>query len=204
LGGEKMSKSLGNLVTIDDFLAAHDADVFRFIVLNSSYRGPLTYTEDVVEQAERGLERLHSALRPALPGAKGAPALESLEKQVQSAREGFISAMDDDFNSAGALGNLFDLVRAVNQARSDGATDAELRPAQALMRELTGVLGLRMHQPGEQSQAAGGFIDLLLEVRGEIRKQKLWALSDLIRDRLKALGVVIEDSREGSSWRYEK
>jgi cysteinyl-tRNA synthetase len=73
LSGEKMSKSVGNLVTIDEFLEKHDADVFRFVVLNSSYRGPLTYTDDVVEQAERGLERLRSALRPPLPGARGAP-----------------------------------------------------------------------------------------------------------------------------------
>ena len=204
LGGEKMSKSTGNLVTIDEFLAEHDPDVFRFIVLNASYRGPLTYTDDVVEQAERGLERLHSALRPMLPGAKGAPetALQALQKQVAATGEGFITAMDDDFNTAGALGNLFDLVRAVNQARSEGANDAELQPAQDKLRELAGVLGLRLAS-SEQQQAADPFVDLLLEVRAEIRKQKLWQLSDLIRDRLKELGVVIEDSKEGSSWRYE-
>ncbi len=205
LGGEKMSKSTGNLVTIDEFLAEHDPDVFRFIVLNASYRGPLTYTDDVVEQAERGLERLHSALRPMLPGAKGAPetALQALQKQVAATGEGFITAMDDDFNTAGALGNLFDLVRAVNQARSEGANDAELQPAQDKLRELAGVLGLRLASSEQQQQAADPFVDLLLEVRAEIRKQKLWQLSDLIRDRLKELGVVIEDSKEGSSWRYE-
>lgn len=204
LSGEKMSKSIGNLVTIDDFLKKHDADVFRFVVLNASYRGPLTYTDEVVEQAERGLERLHSALRPALPGAKGAPeaALQALEKQCQATREGFEKAMDDDFNTAGALGQLFDLVRAVNQARADGANDDQLKPAQDLLRELAGVLGLRLAQREQGRQAADPFIDLLVEVRGEIRKQKLWALSDLIRDRLKELGVVIEDSKEGSTWRY--
>lgn len=205
LGGEKMSKSVGNLVTIDEFLTHHDADVFRYVVLNSSYRGPLTYTDDVVQQAERGLERLHSALRPAQPGAAGAPegSLQALQKQTEATREGFLNAMDDDFNSAGALGNLFDLVRAVNQARADGATGDQLHPAQALMRELTGVLGLRMAEAAQQQQAADPFIDLLVEVRSEIRKQKLWALSDLVRNRLKELGVTIEDSKEGSSWRYE-
>jgi cysteinyl-tRNA synthetase len=206
LSGEKMSKSIGNLVTIDDFLARNDADVFRFVVLNSGYRGPLTYTEDVVQQAKRGLERLHSALRPALPGAISAAdaALAALDAACRAVREGFEAAMDDDFNSAGAMGVLFEHVRAVNQARADGATDAQLRPAQDTLRELAGVLGLRLPAAEQTQQAADPFVDLLLEVRMEIRKQKLWALSDLIRNRLKDLGVVIEDNREGSSWRYEK
>ncbi len=205
LGGEKMSKSVGNLVTIDQFLSEHDADVMRFLVLNSSYRGPLTYTDEVVEQAEHALDRLHSALRPALPGAKGAPEelQQALHNQMQATREGFISTMDDDFNTAGALGNLFDLVRSINQARADGATDEQLKPAQDLMRELTGVLGLRLAEPEQEPQAADPFIDLLIEVRGEARKQKLWALSDQIRDRLNALGVIIEDTKEGSTWRYQ-
>ena len=205
LGGEKMSKSLGNLVTIDEFLSQHDADAFRFMVLNSNYRGPLTYTDEVVEQSERGLERLRSALRPALPGAAGAPeaSLKALNAQCEATREGFLNAMDDDFNTAGALGQLFDLVRVTNQARADGATEAELQPAQALLRELTGVLGLRLAQPEQEQQAADPFIDLLVEIRTELRKQKLWALSDQVRDRLDALGVTIEDSKEGSTWRYQ-
>ena len=93
LGGEKMSKSLGNLVTIEDFLAKHDADVLRLMVLNSAYRSPLTYTDEVVEQSERALERLRSALRPALPGAKGLAADgrdRRWRKQVEAAKAGFI------------------------------------------------------------------------------------------------------------------
>lgn len=109
--------------------------------------------------------------------------------------------MDDDFNSAGALGAIFDFVRAINTARDAGATDAQLKPAQDTLRELTGVLGLRLAEK-TGSGDADRFIDLLLEVRSEARKQKLWALSDLIRDRLKELGVTVEDSREGSTWRY--
>jgi cysteinyl-tRNA synthetase len=205
LGGEKMSKSLGNLVSIDDFLARHDADVLRFMVLNSNYRGPLTYTEEIVQQSERGLERLHSGLRPALPGAGGAPAssLRTLQDQMTATREGFENAMDDDFNTAGALGQLFDLVRVINQSRADGANTEQLQPAQSLLRQMAGVLGLRLAQPEQQEQAADPFIDLLVEVRAELRKQKLWQLTDLIRNRLGELGVVIEDSKDGSSWRYQ-
>jgi len=207
LSGEKMSKSLGNLITIEEFLANHEGDVFRMVILNSSYRGPLTYTEDVAQQAERGLERLRSALRPALPGSTGADAsaLDVLSAQVQTAQTSFVDAMDDDFNTAGALAVLFELVRVINQTRAVGATDAQLQPAQACLSELMGVLGLHPTSAAAQSTGqADAFIDLLLELRKELRQQKLWALSDRIRDRLTELGVTIEDSKEGSSWRWSR
>jgi cysteinyl-tRNA synthetase len=204
-GGEKMSKSLGNLVSIEEFLTQHDADVIRMMVLNSGYRNPLTYSDEIVEQTERALERLKSALRTQLPGAKGLnPAgLEALGKLAATARAGFTEAMDDDFNSSGALASLFELVRGVNQARADGASDAELAEAQAALRELAGVLGLRLTTDESQPQAAAPFIDLLIEIRAELRKQKLWAMSDLVRDRLTQLGVTLEDSKEGTHWRIQ-
>ena len=205
LGGEKMSKSLGNLVTIEDFLAMHSADALRFMVLNSGYRGPLTFNDDVIEQAEKGVERLSSALKPSLPGAKGAPeaSLASLNQQVAITENAFIEAMDDDFNTAGALAALFELVPVINQARADGATAEELQHAQGRLKELDGVLGLTLQKAQKSGGEAGPFIDLLLEVRAELRKQKLWALSDLVRDRLKALGVTLEDSKEGSTWHFD-
>jgi len=205
-GGEKMSKSLGNLVTIDEFLARHDADVLRLMVLNSGYRAPLTFNDEVIEQTERALERLKSALRPALPGAAGisAEAVKALEEAARAARAGFEEAMDDDFNTSGALSHLFELVRAINTARTEGATDEQLAVGQNVLRELAGVLGLRLRMEEGKPQEAAPFIDLLVEVRSELRKQKLWALSDMIRDRLAALGVTLEDTREGTLWRYEK
>ena len=205
LGGEKMSKSLGNLVTIEDFLAKHDADVMRLMVLNSGYRNPLTFNDEVIEQTERALERLKSALRPALPGAKGVSeeAVQALGKRAGEAKESFLAAMGDDFNTSGGLSNVFELVRATNQARADGATDEQLGAAQAMVRELAGVLGLRLRMEQQQAQAADGFINLLVEVRGELRKQKMWALSDVVRTRLLELGVTFEDSKEGTPWRYQ-
>jgi cysteinyl-tRNA synthetase len=202
LGGEKMSKSLGNLVSIEDFLSRHSADALRLTILNSGYRGPLTFTEDVIGQSERGLDRLHSALRPELPGAKGSPNLAVLEQQVKVTRENFVEAMDDDFNSAGALAVLFDLVREINQARADGATNADLKPAQDLLCELAGVLGLTMKEAVTGDQTAKPFIDLLVELRLELRKQKQYALGDLVRQRLTKLGVILEDSKEGTTWRW--
>jgi len=205
LGGEKMSKSLGNLITIEEFLVRHSGDAMRMTVLNSAYRNPLTFNDEVIAQSEKALERLRSALRPALPGATGAPqqAMESLQARLDAAKAGFIESMDDDFNTAGALGNLFELVRVINQARADGATDAQLKPAQDLLRELTGVLGLTLREDHQSAQAADPFISLLVDVRMELRKQKLWALSDLVRDRLAELGVTLEDSKEGTTWRYQ-
>jgi len=205
LGGEKMSKSLGNLVTIEEFLAKHSADVFRILVLNSYYRNPLTFNDDVIAQSEKALERLVSALRPALPGAKGL-AVSELSATVETARSAFAKAMDEDFNTAGALASLFELVRSINQARADGATSDELQPAQNTLRELSGVLGLRLDADAkeETDQQAAPFIELLINLRAELRKQKNFALSDQIRVQLTELGVILEDSKEGTSWRWSK
>ncbi len=201
LDGEAMSKSTGNLVTITDFLADHESDVMRMLVLNGNYRGPLAYTNESISAAENGLKRLKSGLRPAAANATGAET-EALYAKTAETRDAFIQAMDDDINTAGALGHIFELVRLINASRDAGATDEQLRPAQNTLRELTSVLGLELKEK-EGSGDADKFIDLLLEVRSEVRTQKLWALSDLIRDKLAELGVTVEDSKDGSSWRWE-
>ncbi|MBT3392073.1 MAG: cysteine--tRNA ligase [Chloroflexi bacterium] len=203
LSGEKMSKSLGNLITIKDFLDDHEADTLRLMVLTSSYRSPLKFTDEAIGHTERALDRLRSALRPANAGAASA-APEALQAQIQATRQGFDEAMDDDFNSAGALGHIFELVRAVNQARDMDAGPEALQPAQALILELTNVLGLRLES---RARLGGGeaapFVELLLEIRAELRSQKLWALSDQVRDRLTELGVLIEDGKDGTTWRWK-
>jgi cysteinyl-tRNA synthetase len=204
LGGEKMSKSLGNIISIKEFLAKRDADVMRMLVLNGTYRAPLMFNDETLDAADKGLDRIKSALKPASTKTSSAPAeaLSALAAQVETTRTGFISAMDDDFNTAGALGMLFDLVRAVNTARDLGADDAQLRPAQDTLRELTGILGLRLTVK-TGSGDADRFVNLLVEVRSEVRRQKLWTLSDLIRDRLKELGVTIEDGKQGTTWHWD-
>jgi cysteinyl-tRNA synthetase len=201
--GEKMSKSLGNFVSIKDFLQKRDADVMRMLVLSSNYRAPLTFSEETQDAAEKSLERLKTALRPADASAKGlaAEAASALVAQAASTKQSFVDAMDDDFNTPLALAALYELVKALNTARDQGATTEQLGSAQETLRELTGVLGLRL----QEKQGAGEaekFIDLLMEVRSEVRKQKLWQLSDLIRDRLKELGVTTEDTKDGTKWRY--
>ena len=211
LGGEKMSKSLGNIISIKEFLKTRDAGVMRMLVLSGNYRAPLIFNEETQDAAEKSLERLKSALRPfgqtqgkpASPSPKGlsAEAASALVSQAGSAKQSFIDAMDDDFNFPLALAALYELVKAVNTARDNGATDEQLAPAQKTLRELTGVLGLQLKEK-QGSGDADKFIDLLVEVRSEVRKQKLWALSDQIRDRLKELGVAIEDNKDGTNWRW--
>jgi cysteinyl-tRNA synthetase len=206
LSGEKMSKSIGNLITIQEFLDEHSGDVLRMVILNSSYRSPLTFNEDVISQAEKALERLRSALRPAMPNAKGASPeiLDALQEQMIATREGFYETMDDDFNTAGALGHLFELVRTINHARDEGATPDELKSAQDQLRELTSILGLRLDdRTTKGSETSEALIDLLIEVRNQLREIKQWDLSDLIRDRLLELGIVLEDSKGETTWRYK-
>ena len=209
LAGEKMSKSLGNLVTVDEFLADHEADVLRMMILNSSYRSPLTFSVADGFIAERALGRLRSALRPASLDAAASPdasgtSADELLAQIETTREKFIETMDDDFNTAGALGHLFDLVRAINAARDAGVDDKGLKPAQDLILELTGVFGLQLDKPtGIEGGEATPFVDLLVKIRTELRTQKLWGLSDQIRDQLAELGVVIEDSKSGTTWHWK-
>jgi cysteinyl-tRNA synthetase len=205
LKGEKMSKSLGNLISINDFTNEHPGDVMRLIVLSSHYRSPLTFNDKVIEANERALDRLLSTLKPALPNASGAPQeiLNKLSEQTETTKTGFVDAMDDDFNTAGALGQLFDLVRGINQARSENATDEQLTPAQQTFKELAGVLGLELKGREKTATSADVFIDLLVELRQELRQNKNYQLADQVRDELTELGVVIEDTPKESSWHWE-
>ena len=204
LQGEKMSKSIGNLVTIDEFLSRHEADALRMMILNGSYRAPLSYSDDIVDAAERGLDRLRSGLKPAQPGATSTSTNvgTELDKQAETTQQTFIDAMDDDFNSSGGLAALFELVRSINTARDAGASNAQLKPAQDTLTELTSVLGLRLHEKKSSGGDADKFIAMLVDIRTEMRKEKNWGMSDLIRDRLKDLGVAIEDNKDGTTWHW--
>jgi cysteinyl-tRNA synthetase len=171
------------------------------MILNSSYRGPLTFNEETIEHAVKALKRLRSALKPALPqdGWNG----DGLEESAARLKEEFLKAMDDDFNTAGALGHIFDFVKEINQARDEGADHESLDKAQVVLGELTSVLGLDLVLPEVQAGPAGEIIDLLIEIRGKLREEKNWELSDLIRDELDNLGVLLEDSPQGTTWQWK-
>jgi cysteinyl-tRNA synthetase len=205
LKDEKMSKSIGNMITIDQFLSQHPGDVMRLWVLNGSYRSPLTYNESVIEQTTQGYKRLLTAKKPALPGAKGLVENEEqkLAEAYNHAREVFVEAMDDDFNTSSAMAAIYELVKVINQARADGANVAQLEQAQFVFNELTTTLGLVLSEEGSQGTSADAFIDLLVALRWDLRAEKNWKMSDKIRDELKALGVILEDSKDGTTWSWE-
>jgi cysteinyl-tRNA synthetase len=170
------------------------------LVLNASYRGPLTFTDEVVRQAESALDRLRAALKPAVPASGAQEAEAALAAAGAEARRKFEAAMDDDFNTSGAMSHLFDLVRSINQGRDAGVGERSLGEAQSSLRQLAGVLGLRLAADEAGDQPAAPFIELLLEVREAMRTAKQWAVADRIRDRLAELGVVIEDAKSGTTW----
>jgi cysteinyl-tRNA synthetase len=206
LAGEKMSKSLGNLVTIDEFLKTHSADALRLLIFTGHYRKPVVYNSETVESAERSLARLRSGLRPAQGSLTTGEAADNLRIATEDARVAFTTAMDDDFNTAGAIAALFDLVRAVNSGRTAGVSGPFFDAAQHTLRELAGILGISLAEPVSDASvdvAARPFIDLLVNVRGDLRQAKQWALADKVRDSLKTLGVALEDTPDGTQWKFE-
>jgi cysteinyl-tRNA synthetase len=207
LSGEKMSKSLGNLITIDDFLSDYSADALRLLIFSGHYRKPVVYNQETITSAERSLARLRTALRPASGNKSVGEEAETLREATENSRVAFTAAMDDDFNTSSGLAALFELVRAINSARAAGVSGPFFDAAQRTFCELAGVLGLRLEEPAATSGAqiaARPFIDLLVTVRRELRAEKQWAMADKIRNDLAQLSIVLEDSPDGTTWRYEE
>lgn len=200
LGGEKMSKSLGNIVSIKEFLSTRSADVMRMLVLNGTYRAPLLFNDDTLDAAERNVERLKSALKPASASSTGYNS-DSLSAAIESAKKNFTEAMDNDFNTAGAVASLFELSKVINTARDNSATNDQLKPAQDTFKELANVLGLKLEEKKGSSEKDAE-VNALIEERNEARKNKQWKRSDEIRDQLKEMGVTIEDSKDGTTWKW--
>ena len=199
---EKMTRHLGNVISVQEALQKYSADAIRIFILSSHYRSPLTWKEENVLGAERGAERIQAALKdysgrpPTNPG-------DALCEEAERARREFIAGMDDDFNSPRAIAQVFDLARMINQARDSGAPANSLAYAQSILQELTGVVGLTLKRrlavaPTEIEP----FIALLVETRAQLRAAKQWALADRVRDRLAELGVILEDGAGGTTWKY--
>lgn len=197
---EKMTRHLGNIVSIREALERYSADGIRVFVLSSHYRGPSTWSDESIKAAERGVERLRSALRDFSQPAPSRPE-DPLSEQADEARARFISAMDDDLNTPQALAQVYDLARVINQARDNQKPEDVLAYAQGVLKELTDVLGLTLQGAAAPTEVEP-FIALLVSVRTELRAQKQWALADDLRKRLAELGVILEDTAEGTKWKY--
>ena len=206
LDGDKMSKSLGNLVSVEDTLARYSPDTIRLYFLSSHYRSPLRYSDEGCAAMERSLERLRHALRTT-PGSEGglsdpAPSSEQFHEQFhEQFREQFMEAMDDDLNTPRALAALFDLAREINRGRDTGRP---LGAAQECLQGLGAILGLNFESPGgsDGQPAVAPFIELLLETRALLRQAKQYDQADRIREGLESRGVVVEDTANGPVWEY--
>ena len=206
LSGEKMSKSIGNLVTIDSFLSQYSADALRMLIFSGHYRKPVSYSDESIGAAVRSTARLRGGLRPATGTVAVGDEANNLREVTESVRSSFCQAMDDDFNTSAALSNLFELVRAINSARAAGVSGPFFQAAQETLRELAGVLGLSLTEAdGADGDvlAAKPFIDLLVSVRTALRDEKQWTVADMVREGLAAHSVQLEDTPEGTTWRIE-
>ena len=196
---EKMSKSLGNFFTIRDVLAEHDPEVVRSLLVASHYRSAINYSVDSLVEARKSLTRLYTAL-------DGVNADE--QAAASDAAERFTAAMDDDFNTPIALAALFDLARDLNRAKSDQPAEAPRLAGE--LKRLAGVLGLLQQTPqtflkGAQQQVALSEeeIEAKIAERQAAKGSKDFARADAIRDELAALGIILKDSREGTTWVIE-
>ena len=193
----KMSKSLGNFFTVRDVAEKYGYEPIRYMMVSCQYRSPINYSYEVIEQAKNSLERLYTcrdnidfALKNA---ADGGEAPEFIEKRKQE----FIAAMDDDLNTADALAAIFMLVRDINTLIAEGAGKASLEACADMFDQLTGVLGLVYNR---KTEALDSDIEALIEQRTAARKAKDFKTADEIRDKLKAMGIVLEDTPQGVKW----
>lgn len=192
LNENKMSKSLGNLVTVKDALRQFSADSLRLFFLSSHYRNPLTYSNESVEAQEKALERIRGAINLQRNSPSNKDFLDP-----NPFKERFLSAMEDDLNTPKAIGCLFDLVRETN---GQHATGLDTSSAQKSLVELAGILGLTLRKPDRSDHNIDQFIDLLVEIRRQLRETKSFELADQVRSRLEELNITLEDSSEGTKW----
>ncbi len=203
---KKMSKSLGNFFTVRDVAAAYGYEPIRYFLISSSYRSPINYNTEIVQQGIGALDRLYNcrdALAFAQKGAPDGACDPAFAEKLAARRQQFIDAMDDDLNTADGITALFELVRDANLMLADGgATRGTVEAAEGLFGELTDVLGLCYARPLPGSEGGDGDaeIEALIAARAAARKEKNWAEADRIRDELKAKNIVLEDTPQGVKW----
>ncbi len=209
LDGIKMSKSLGNTLTIQDALARWRPEAIRTFILSSHYSNPIDFSDEAVEAAHKGWQRIWGAVnlvREQLRRADSGDVDSAVLKLVEETKAQFIEKMDDDFNAPAALAVLQEYTRQVNTLLNEGGphTAGSLAALDELYRELGGeVLGIVPDavEGGGDAERENGLVQLLIALRAQARANKDWATSDQIRDELKALGVILEDRADGTIWK---
>jgi cysteinyl-tRNA synthetase len=209
VNGEKMSKSKGNFLTLKEFYAKSDPMLLRFIFVQSHYRSVAELTDETIQAAQSGLSRLREARRELERRIPDAPSGTDakLEGAIQKTRADFETAMDDDFNTPEALAALFGLTREVNTALAGQPGRDSLEGALKVYEEfMEGVLGLTAGSSEMSGSSAGlldGLLEIAIEARRAYRQNRDFARSDALRDRLKNLGVTLEDTANGTRWKLD-
>ncbi|MBR0542692.1 MAG: cysteine--tRNA ligase [Clostridia bacterium] len=201
----KMSKSLGNFFTVRDVAEKYGYEPIRYLMISSQYRSPINYSVDIIEQCKAALQRLYTCrdsldFELANAGDSVPENAAEIKKQLDSRREQFIEAMDDDLNTADGIAAVFELVKDINVNVLNSNSKELIEYATALFDELTGVLGLVYNRNNNNLDSE---IEKLIELRTKARKEKNWAEADRIRDELKAQGIVLEDTPQGVKWHKE-
>ncbi len=204
IDNKKMSKSLNNFFTVRDVANAYGYEPIRYLMLASHYRSPINYSKEVIEQCIASLDRLYSCRKNLdflLSHSEVGNISEELKGQFLKDKEDFISAMEDDLNTAVALSSLFNLVRDINSAFSENENlnEGAIKFAMSLFDELSGILGLVYNR---KSELLDEEIETLIEKREKARKEKNWVLADKIRDELKEKNIVLEDTQQGVKWSF--
>ncbi|TQK41885.1 cysteinyl-tRNA synthetase [Brevibacillus sp. AG162] len=205
IDNEKMSKSLGNFLLARELSEKFGGQLIRFFMLQGHYRNPINFSEELIEQAANGLDRIKTAytnLSHRLDTVRAEEPNDQAQEQARiigELRERFITEMDDDINTANAITVIFDVVKEANlYLRHQNVGETEVRAYMDLLVELTEVLGLEI---AEEQELVDSEIDALIEERTEARKARNFARSDEIRDLLAAKGIVLEDTPQGVRWR---
>ncbi len=196
----KMSKSLGNFKTVRDVANAYGYEPVRYLMISSHYRKPINYSLEIIEQCKAGLERLYNCkdnLVSYLSSAEDVPGSKALQKKFASYRAQFITAMDDDLNTADGLAAVFELVREINTAVSGSMSKTDAEYALSLFNELTNVLGICYENHSDDIDSE---IEALIEARTKARAEKNWAEADRIRDELQQMGITLKDTPAGVQW----
>jgi cysteinyl-tRNA synthetase len=228
MGTAKMAGSIGNVINVVDLLAKHQPETVRFLLLNTHYRSPIEYSEDRLVEMRKALDGFYRFFerferitgepffglsapnkRAPFPSGSG-PFLAEVEQK----REAFLECMDDDFNTGGAIGILFELLTTLNRfadnqsletGKADPKSISDLKTGVVVLKELSQILGIFQEAPAKSGagndQLVGGLLRLLIDLRADLRKAKNFALADLIRKRLGELGVTLEDRQGGTDWR---
>lgn len=203
---EKMSKSLGNFFTARDISKEFDYEVIRFYILSIHYRNPINYSKDSLEQAKTGLERLYNCinnlnfLKENAQEKELTVIEEGLIMSLKKYKNEFIEAMEDDLNTADSLGSLFEAVREVNSKINENSSKKVIESSIEIIMELAEVLGILGKV---QNQTLESEVEDIINKRQEARKNKDWTAADDIRDQLKKMGIIIEDTPQGVRWKKE-